>query len=376
MKIKHIMIGLLVLASSNGLADSWKTAHQLHNRLTGVPPSRDVLQRMSILVGSNQVELAANEAMKNKNFYNIVLKNWAKPWTNEDQTNRVDFNDYVATIIGLIRDDIPFNRALHGDILYTVGAGDIAPYSPDSNDHYKEAEEKRIDLVDNLSMATQSQLNGISDTAGVITSRASGEAFFTDGTNRAMTRYTFMNFLCKDFEDLHDVNLPDFRVRRDVDRKPGNDSRTFKNKCVGCHAGQDALGGAFSYFDFVDGQVTHTPGTVVEKINRNNLYSAGFNTTNDSWLNLWASGQNAVLGWRGNQSGTGAKSLGMMLSQSKAFSRCMVQKSYKLVCLNDAKEVLGDSKIDQYATMFETTMGQRMKELFSKMASLCFKGGN
>ena len=376
MKIKIILLGLLTLVSSGAFADSWKTALQLHNRLTGVPPSRDVLRKMSLLIESNQVELAAHEAMENKYFYNIVLKNWVKPWTNEDQTNRVAFNDYVATIIGLIRDDVPFSRVLHGDILYTVGVGDIAAYSPSSNDHYKEAEEKHVDLKENLAVATQSALNGISDTAGVITSRASGEAFFSDGTNRAMTRYTFMNFLCKDFEDLHDVNIPDFRVRKDIDRKPGNDSRTFKNKCVGCHAGQDALGGAFSYFDFVDGAVTHTPGTVVEKINRNNLYSQGFHTTNDSWLNLWSTGQNASLGWKGLQQGSGAKSLGNMLSQSKAFSRCMVEKSYKLVCLNDAKNVLSESEIDQYASMFETTMGQRMKDLFSKMASLCFKGGN
>lgn len=376
MRVKCLLIGLMLISASNVRADSWKKALQLHNRLTGVPPKREVLTRMSILISSNQVEQAAREAMENKYFYNVVLKNWIKPWTNEDQTNRVELNDYVATVIGMVRDDIPFSRVLHGDILYTVGAGDISAYSPSSNDHYKEAEEKKLNLKDSLSQATQSQLNGISDSAGVITSRAAGEAFFSDGTNRAMTRYTFMNFLCKDFEDLHDVNIPDFRVRRDVDRKPGGDSRTFKNKCVGCHAGQDGLGGAFAFFDFVDGAVSHTPGQVVSKYNQNVLYSAGFTTTNDSWLNLWANGQNAVLGWRGNQSGNGARSLGQMLSNTKAFSKCMVQKSYKLVCLNDAKSTLSGAEIDQYATMFETTMGQRMKDLFAKMATLCFKGGN
>jgi hypothetical protein len=330
---------------------------------------------MSILVASNQVEQAAKIAMENKNFYNVVLKNWAKPWTNEDQTNRVEFNDFVATVIGMIRDDMDFSRVLYDDILYTVASGDIAAYSIDSNDHYQQAEQRDIDLKENLSRATQSQMNGISDTAGVITTRASGAAFFVDGTNRAMTRYTFMNFLCKDFEDLHDVNLPDFRVRPDVDRKPGNDSRTFKNKCVGCHAGQDALGGAFAYFDFVDGEVRHTPGTVAAKINANILYPQGYVTTNDSWINLWSSGVNASLGWRGAQTGSGAKALGRMLSSSKEFSRCMVKKSYKLMCLNDSKGVLSDAQVDQFATMFETSLGKRMKDLFAKMTTLCFKGG-
>src|SRR5690606_19710282 len=141
----------------------------------------------------------------------------------------------------------------------------------------------------------QSGANNITDTAGAITTRAFGEAYFQAGTNRRMTRYVFMNFLCRDFEQLHDVTRPDFRVRRDVERNPGDDSRTYKNKCVGCHAGQDGLGGAWAYFTFNNGQTVHTPGQVQGKMNQNSqFFPSGYRTTDDSWINLWAEGQNSV----------------------------------------------------------------------------------
>ena len=35
-------------------------------------------------------------------FYTVVLKNFAAPWTNRDQTAFVPLNDYTATIIGMV----------------------------------------------------------------------------------------------------------------------------------------------------------------------------------------------------------------------------------------------------------------------------------
>lgn len=108
---------------------------------------------------------------------------------------------------------------------------------------------------------------------------------------------------------VHDINIADFHVRRDVERNPGGDSRTYRNQCVGCHAGQDGLGGAWAYFDFVDNEVKYTPGTVVAKINKNVLYKDGFVTTDDEWVNLWKEGQNASLGWPEKTTGKGAREL-------------------------------------------------------------------
>ena len=39
-------------------------------------------------------------------FYNVTLKNMAVPWTNRDQSVFVPLNDYVATFIGMVRDDV------------------------------------------------------------------------------------------------------------------------------------------------------------------------------------------------------------------------------------------------------------------------------
>ena len=44
------------------------------------------------------------------------------PWTNRDQTVFAPLNDYAATVIGMVRDDVAFNTALSADILYTVNA--------------------------------------------------------------------------------------------------------------------------------------------------------------------------------------------------------------------------------------------------------------
>ena len=45
-------------------------------------------------------------AMQNRAFYDVTLKNFATPWTNRDQTVFAPLNDYVATVIGMVRDDV------------------------------------------------------------------------------------------------------------------------------------------------------------------------------------------------------------------------------------------------------------------------------
>ncbi len=285
---------------------------------------------------------------------------------------RVSLNDYVATVIGVIRDDVPFDRVLYADILYTSNAANLTAYSPANNDHYREIEEKRISLLDTLVLRGQSALNGLTQTAGVLTSRAAGREFFSAGTNRRMTRFTFINFLCRDFENLHDITVPDYRVRRDVERNPGGDSRVYKNKCVGCHAGQDGLGGAWAYFDWDGEKVIHTPGQVQDKMNINGRnYPDGHITVDDSWVNLWATGQNEVLGFRTATSGNGARSLGMMIAKSEAFSTCMAERAYKLVCLNTPKSDEQRAIIDELATEFEANDRYSMKDLIAAAAASC-----
>ena len=87
-------------------------------------------------------------------------------------------------------------------------------------------------------------------TAGAMTTRAASEAFFVAGTNRAMFRFTLINHMCMDMEQVHDTSVIPDRIRQDVSRSPGGDSRVFLNNCIGCHAGMDPLAQAFAYYNF------------------------------------------------------------------------------------------------------------------------------
>lgn len=349
---------ILIIASSLICLSSWagprEEAWKLHNRLTGVPPKKTQLDQMETYISAGRPMDAAKIAVEHPNFYNVVLKNWIKPWSNREQTPRDEFNDYVATIIGIIRDDRPFTDILHENVIYTVDNATPA-YSFSNNDHYRDAEARNLNLKTNLRLQLQSNVTALPESAvsGVITTRTSGESFFSAGTNRRVNRYIFMNYLCKDYEQLHDVTIPDFRVRPDVEKKPGGDARTYKNSCVGCHAGQDALGGAYAHYDFVGGTLVYTPGTVVTKMNHNVYHPDAYKTTDDSWINLWASGQNASLGWRGTTQGRGVKSIGQMFARSKAFSECMASKVYKLVCIKDAVNQEDKNFIKAQAQLFE-----------------------
>ena len=349
-------------------------AWKLHNRIAGVPPRPNMLRDMELDIASGNPEAAARRAIANPNFINITMKNWVKSWSNREQSNRGDFNDHTATLIGIIRDDIPFDQALYGDIYYIVPSSATA-WANNSNDHYRSAEQSRLNFSDAAVLVRETQSARLlppNAVSGVITTRQSGEAFFQAGTNRRVNRFTFMNFLCNDYEQVHDVAAPTFHIARDVERTPGGDSRTFLNKCVGCHAGQDGLRGAYAYYDYTNNTIAYTPGSVVQKINRNNLYSAGKMTTNDSWENLWAlpgSQNQGKLGFKGATAGLGARSLNQMIARSEGFSNCMAKKVFELVCMKEPINADDKAFVNANARAFEN--GYKMKDLIVKTSVGC-----
>jgi hypothetical protein len=371
--LKNTILMLSLFVSVSTLAGPREDAWKLHNRLAGVPPQPQVLDQMSDLISRGNVEGAAELATKHPAFYNVTLKNWIKPWSNRDQTPRIAFNDYVATILGVIRDGTPFDKILYDDVIYVVNSSAIPAYSNTDNNHYRNAESQNLNLKDTLIVRRQTEVTGLPEAAvaGVTTTRNAGENYFSAGTNRRVNRFIFMNYLCKDFEDLHDITIPDFRVARDVERNPGGDSRTYKNRCVGCHAGQDALRGAYAYHNFTGGRLNYTAGQVQGKMNQNSYFPQGFVTSNDSWINLWATGQNAALGWRGETSGNGAASLGRLFASTKAFSSCMARKVFKLVCLKDASNPDDVTFVNKMANEFEANGNYNMKQLIVKTSAGC-----
>jgi len=320
------------------------------------------------IAGGNALA-AAELATADPSFYNVVLKNFVTPWTNRNQTVFAPLNDYTATVIGMVRDDVPFNTVLSADLLYKSNAAGLPPVSGANNNHYATAELNGVDLKATLVATTQSGAYGLP-------TRGASSAFFINGTNRAMFRFTLINHLCTDLNPIMDITRPPDRVRQDVSRSPGGDSRIFLNNCIGCHAAMDPMAQAFAYYNF-DGVVTqetiYTPGVVQAKylINTQN-FSEGFITPNDSWSNRWRQGQNQVLGWSGALpgSGNGAKSLGQELAASSAFANCQVQKVFQAVCYRTPQNQTDRNQIATMVSGF-TSGGYKLKQVFAESAVYC-----
>ena len=369
---------LSVAIAAPAAAGPREQAKRIHDRLAGVPPSAAVLQQMEDAIQIGNARAAADIAMDNVNFYNVTLKNFAAPWTNRDQSVFVPLNDYVATVIGMIRDEVPFNTLLSADLQY-VGSPGIVAAAPaaNNNNHYEQLEADNVNLRDNLVSTTQSSINGLPSTAtaGVMTSRAAAEAFFVAGTNRAMFRFTLLNHMCNDLEQMHDPKLPPDRIRQDVSRSPGGDSRLFLNNCVGCHTGMDPMAQAFAYYNYDEGagSIQYTQGSVQPKYFNNDLnFPQGFRTPDDSWENYWRRGQNAYLGFDPGLpgQGQGAKSLGEELGNSQAFAACQVRKVFRAVCLRSPEDATDRAAADGIVNTFRTT-GYSMKQVFADTAIHC-----
>jgi hypothetical protein len=366
---------LLAVASAN--AGPREQARRIHERLAGVPPSEAVLAAMQADVASNNAEAAAYTAMDNSSFYSVVLKNFAAPWTNRDQSVFVPLNDYTATVIGMVRDDVPFNTVLSANLVYVGSGGGIPAYSPTNNDHYQALDDQNADLKARLVASTQTATSGLPDeaTAGVITTRAAAEAFFVAGTNRAMFRFTLMNHLCKDLEQVHDTSRAPDRIRQDVSRSPGGDSRIFLNNCIGCHSGMDPLAQAYAYytFDTTQGRIQYTPGVVQPKyFNNDATFPYGYRTPDNHWTNYWRAGHNALLGWDSQLpgNGVGAKSMGQELANSTAFARCQVEKVFRNVCLRSPVDGTDRAQVDSMVSSFRSG-GYRLKQVFAESAAYC-----
>ncbi len=135
---RHIAVAVLTLlfglqAASPALAGPREQARRLHDRIAGVPPTEAVLAQMAADIQAGNATAAANRALANRNFYSVTLKNFIAPRTNRDQSVFVPLNDYTATVIGMIRDDVDFSTVLSADLLYVANTPGAPAYSPANN---------------------------------------------------------------------------------------------------------------------------------------------------------------------------------------------------------------------------------------------------
>ena len=100
MRNSNLSIAALVfLANFSSTAGTLEQSKRLHDRLAGVPASQAVLEQMNDLIQQDQVVEAAEIAMQNPAFYNVTLKQFITPWTNEEFDVFAPLNDYTATVI-------------------------------------------------------------------------------------------------------------------------------------------------------------------------------------------------------------------------------------------------------------------------------------
>ena len=375
-------------------------ARRIHDRLAGVPPTAQTLNEMAALIAGAADErvgavAAARLAMDHPDFYRTTLKNLATPWTNRDRDVFAPLNDYTATFIGIVRDDRDIRELLTADYLYVATASAGVPgYSRTDNNHYETLESRGADLAAVREPHPQSNLLAIpaSAAAGVMTSRAASRAFFIAGTNRAMLRFTLLNHLCLDLEEVADVTRTPDRIRQDVTRSPGGDSRVFRNNCIGCHSGMDPLAQAFAYYNYafdvegdpqgLSGQLRYndvgqfdseTGSRVVAKYHFNAAnFPFGFVTPDENWSNYWREGPNQVLGWSGvlPGSGSGARSMGEELAGSEAFARCQVTKVFRAVCLREPADSTDRTEIASMTSSLQAS-GYELKQVFAETAAFC-----
>ena len=357
---------LQAASSNNALHD---LANLLHNRLVGVPAQGETLEKMIDLLADGDAQAAALVATEHPFFYDYKLRALFTPWSNREGSVSAPLNDMVNTMIGMVRDDVPFNQVLSGDIFYDVSGEKQINLQKNlqqskQSERYKQPKKSPVLIVLNKGEILRGQpleTNISFDNAisGVLSTKAFGAAFYSAGTNRRATAFVLKNFLCHEIEQLHDIDTPKDWVRQDVDRAPSGDPNIFNERCVGCHAGMDALSGWSVKYDYTDdgGFIIWSDAHVQEKIFKNNLLTIinegkevaaeskdeGRNyelpkNQNDEFTNLWTEGKNASLGWRGETSGKGAKEFGEMMTRSKAFASCMARQVYQSICYLDPEE--------------------------------------
>ncbi len=379
-----------------------------------IPIDAGIVKDAAVHIGRGDYKKAARIGVELPDFYNNTVKEMGLKMSNREESVDVPLNDFAATMVGVVRDQINAKELLTGNFYYRghrlVGVpADLKTHILQSNIHYNELDKQGYDLkkalvrVDGQKILDRKMLPiSHPDPAGVLTSRAYLSAHAVAGTNRRQVEYAFKEFMCLEMSEVADTEVSDLRVGRDIDRFPANSNKKYQTSCKGCHTVMDGFRGAFAKIDFHPSRnfVMHGDQhkinrvkigkdhfdypkdknieSISYKVNHNEfVFPNGYVTRDDSFYNYANRGSNKVLlGWRSPASkGYGIGQFGQMISESKRFSQCMVKRVFEAICpVNINENIL--SKLENYVNDFEKS-GYNMKALFIEAAvsPLCL-GGN
>ena len=135
------------------------------------------------------------------------------------------------------------------------------------------------------------------------------------------------------------------------------------------------MAGGFAYYDFDEDQqrLVYTDGVVQAKYLRDaGTFPFGYETTDDSWINYWRTGPNEYIGWNsaGGGSGSGAKSLGMEIAQTRQFAMCQVKNVFEQVCYRSPNGPADEQTVENIATVFEANQ-RSMKRIYAEVGAYC-----
>lgn len=377
----------------------------LLERIAGVkvPGDDPILKEVSALLAKGDKVAATEKAMSHPGFLNVTVKQMGLKMSTREESTGVAFNDFAASVVGIVRDQMDARLLLRGNFYYVGNVSklpsgvtvrsDLSADIVRSNNHYVDLDRPTIDLgvvlqrVDGQKIFSVSKNSVVDnpDPAGVLTSRSFMSSHVVAGTNRRAVEYTFREFMCTPIEEWADASSTAERIGRDIDRNPGNNPAKFANSCKACHSQMDSFRGAFAYWHFKNSDLMNSvqessnladlgfdaASKVVIKMNHNNqVFPAGYVTKDNSWKNNATGANNlARFGWRGSESfygsGKGVAGLGAAVSDSRRFSECMVKRVYDAVCRGQSLSLVNKLYfVSEIADKFESNK-YNMKKLFS-----------
>ncbi|MCS6838928.1 MAG: hypothetical protein NZ480_08785, partial [Bdellovibrionaceae bacterium] len=208
-------------------------------------------------------------------FYEVSVKNFATRMAVRSEEVSSPLNDFSATVIGIVRDNLDARQMLTGNFLYAanptlIPAGinirnNLINDRLNSNNHYLDIENNlyRLNVASILVRVPQEVLdvpvnnnptiNNVvpnPDPGGLLTSYTWGREHLVAGTNRRPVEYALRSFLCTPMELAADTLANDSHVGRDIDRNPGGDPNRYLTTCKGCHTIMDGFRGAFAMWNF------------------------------------------------------------------------------------------------------------------------------
>ena len=385
-------------------ADENSQAIALYRRLGGVTlsVSDPLILQMEDSLKQGDLKGAASIAANTSTFYNITVRDFATKMSTREESVSSELNDFIATVIGSIRDNVSAINMMTGNYYYraegvpNVG-DDLLADIVTSNNHYRALDEEGADLSqvlireDGQKVVDESDNVGVlRDSAGLMTTRGWMFTHANAGTNRRLIEFAFQIFTCTPIEQWASTSRPDNFIGRDVARDPISE---FQTKCKSCHSGMDALRPATAYFDYEETDAATGEGFVKYRYTYNldpdpddpddisvpvaadeqlvpykfrratEAYPPGYKVTNSSWTNYASQEQ---FGFRQAGQGSGFNSFARLIASSQQFSRCMVQRVFKTVCRQELTQEHRNT-IDSLSEQFENG-GYNLRDLFIDVA--------